>query len=222
MEKEVILKRALIGGFNRKQVMNYIAYLYERNGEVKQEREKIADLNETLQALRRELTEKENTIDELNRAVAEAEDRTQLARSSAALMQQTVTYTDLYVENARVLAREISKKTADCIETSKEKINSLMDSVSEISDSVYDVYTSLEVLRGEYDDFGLLYDRPGESHAPEEDAAAPAASPEFTPDKVPDFSDVRVEDDFIPSDDEIVDFLNVMEEKYRSMLPPIS
>lgn len=58
MENEVILKRAIFGGFDRRQVMEYIAYLHSKSNEVKEELEEIEDLKITIAELETEIHEK--------------------------------------------------------------------------------------------------------------------------------------------------------------------
>lgn len=216
MKNEVLLKRALFGGFDRRQVMEYIAYLQQKSEDIRQEKQLIGALGRTLEELKEELAEKENIIMQLNTAVSEAEARTQLARSSAALMQQTVTYTDMYVENAKALAREISQKTGDCVDTSREKVDGLLGSLSEISDSVLELYSSLDALKAEYEDFGLIYIPGGLPGTPgaDEDADDEAPSPEAES-CAADCDEI----DAITDEEDLTEYFLRMEEKYRSMLP---
>lgn len=222
MENEVILKRAIFGGFDRKQVMEYIAYLHSKSNSVKEELLELEELKSTVAELEAEISEKDNMIDRLNSAVAEAESTTRLSRASATLMKESVAYADCYIESAKVLARDISDKTYGFVETAQDKINGIMDSLGGISDSILGLYASMDTLKSEYGNFGEVY--------PE--AELNVVYPENDLLKISEESDTEVEDvvadaveetvadanDPFPSEEDMSAFLKRMEEKYRNML----
>lgn len=214
MENEVILKRAIIGGFDRRQVMEYIAYLQSKSYFAKEELEELNGLKTTVAELEAEINEKDNMIDRLNTAVAEAESNTRLSRASATLMKESVAYADCYIESAKVLAHDISEKTYSRVEDARDKIDGIMDSIGSISDSILGLYTSMDELKTEYEGFGGVYPeteinviypegRPDKKE-PEEDIIEEVAAPE--------------EENTLPSEEDMTDFLRRMEAKYRSLL----
>ena len=219
MENEVILKRAIIGGFDRKQVMEYISYLHSKSNAVKAEQDELAELKSIVAELETEISEKENMIEKLNSAVAEAESNTRLNRASAALMRESAAYADCYIESAKVLARDISDKTATRVENAKDQIDGILDYLGDISDSILGLYSSMDSLKAEYEGFGGVYPEaeinviyPDMKTASEDSVSDEAQMQADAQDEVIDESDP------FPSDDDMTEFLLRMEDKYRSML----
>ena len=132
MENEVILKRVIFGGFDRKQVMEYIAYLHGRSNTVKAELAELSDLKSMVAELETEISEKDNMISRLHSTVTEAENNTRLSRASATLMQQAVEYSNTYIQSASTLACDINNKTKCCVDKAKEKIDCIISSIGEI------------------------------------------------------------------------------------------
>lgn len=212
MENEVILKRAIFGGFDRRQVMEYIAYLHSKSNTVKSELAELAELKLTVAELEAELFEKDNTIDRLHREVKEAEGHTRLNRASSALMKESVAYADCYIESAKVIARDISDKTNTCVDEAKDRIEDIMDSIGDISDSILDLYSSVDNLLTEYDNFGDIY-----PEAKFDIAVPPISKFEEEAEKT-ESETAKPAEESVPAEESMTQFLRRMEEKYRNML----
>ena len=228
MENEVILKRAVFGGFDRKQVMEYIAYLHSKSNAVKEDLEELEGLKSTVAELEAEINEKDNMIERLNSAIAEAESTTRLSRASATLMKESVAYADCYIESAKELARDISDKTYGFVEEARDKIDGIMDSLGGISDSILGLYSSMDTLKGEYGRFGEVYPeaelgviypernsfaQDSDAEAEQEETPAKEAETKVAAEPV-----IATESDPFPSEEDMSDFLRRMEDKYRNML----
>ena len=215
MENEVILKRAIFGGFDRKQVMEYIAYLHGKSNTVKDELAELSDLKSMVAELEAEITEKDNMIDRLHSAVSEAENSTRLNRASATLIKESVAYADCYVASAKVLARDISEKTQVYVDDAKIKIDDIMDSIGDISDSILELYTSVDGLKSEYENFTNIYPQ-GEFEIPSEifESVASATAEKIVEAPVSDDTDTGS----FPSEEDMTEFLRRMEAKYKGML----
>lgn len=168
-------------------------------------------------------------IERLNAAVADAEGNTRLSRASATLMKESVAYADCYIESAKVLARDISDKTYGRVEEARDKIDGIMGSLGDISDSILELYSSMDGLKSEYNRFGDVYPaaeievlypegspldtavRSGKKKA--DDAAADEESASESETDI----DIDYSDPF-PSEEDMTDFLRRMEQRYREML----
>ena len=221
MENEVILRRAVFGGFDRKQVMDYISYLHKKSNSVKADLEELASLRSTVAELEAEIVEKDNMIDKLNIEVQEAENGTRLGRASAALMKESIAYADCYIESAKELAYDISERTNERVEDAKGKIEGIMDYLGDISDFILGLYASMDGLKGEYDSFGGIYPE-AELDVVYPDFNIPVTDvlSEETPieEALLSAEEEIDEDDPFPSDADMTDFLRTMEAKYRELL----
>ena len=221
MENEVILRRAVFGGFDRKQVMEYISYLHSKSNSVKSDLEELDNLRATVAELEAEIVEKDNMIDKLNVEIQEAENGTRLGRASATLMKESVAYADCYIESAKVLAHDISERTNERVEDAKGKIEGIMDYLGDISDSILGLYSSMDSLKEEYDCFGDIYPE-AELNVDYPDFNIPVSDTLSEENQEKEVSAVievepSVEDPF-PSDADMTEFLRSMETKYRELL----
>ncbi len=154
MEKEILLKRALVGGFDRKQVVDCIAQLQEKAHEAKLEFEELKTLEETVASLNAIVAGKDAEISKLSADIANAEENLRVSKASAQLMRDSVEYADRYVESAKLVATDISKKTNLRVADAKEQINSILLDITRISNDVLALYEGLTQLKAEYDLFG--------------------------------------------------------------------
>ena len=157
MEKEIILKRAVVGGFDRAQVMDCIADLQKKAKNAKDETEKLKKLQSTLAELEKVLNDKNAEIETLSASVAEMEDKVRVSKVSAQLMKESVDYADRYVESAKILAQDITEKTYFKVKEAKEKIDSILSEITGLSDGIRNLYTDLADLSSEYDSFREVY-----------------------------------------------------------------
>ncbi len=151
MENEIVLKKAIIGGFNRNEVINCIAQLQNEAYNAQSEREELERLSRTVSELEALVADKDAEIDRLS---AEAQSNSRVSAASARLMRESVDYADHYVESARILAEDITSLTNARVDNAKQTINSLLLDITRISEDVLALYTSLSELKAEYDSFG--------------------------------------------------------------------
>lgn len=173
MEKEVILKKAVIGGFDCVQVMNCIASLQEKAMGAEKEAEELRELQKTLAELETVLKEKDAEIEELSENIAVAEKKSRVSRASAQLMKDSVDYADRYVENAKIIAQDITEKTSLKVKEAKEKIDSILSDIAKMSDDILTLYTDLGSLKSECDSFEDSYPScSSENYLAEDDTVA--------------------------------------------------
>lgn len=153
MEKEIVLKKAIIGGFDRNEVINCIAMLQEEAFSNKSDNAEIRHLRSKIDELEMLVAQRDAEIERLSAEIKAAESSLRVSKTSAKLMRESVEYADCYVESAKVIADEISEKTCESIGSAKEKVSSLLLDITGISDDVLALYTSLAELKSEYDSF---------------------------------------------------------------------
>lgn len=214
MEKEIILKRSLIGGFDRAQVIDCISSLQEKAANAESEAEALKALQETIADLERILGEKDSEIQSLSASVAEAQEASRVSRASAQLVKESVDYADSYVESARILAQDISDKTNARVDDARKKIDSILLDITRLSEEILVLYKSLTDLKSEYDSFGDVcppdssdnYLAEDEETFVEEEAQAcpPSAEQESSP------TPPKGEED-------VLELLRRKKEKYQSM-----
>lgn len=205
MENEVILKRVLFGGFDRRQVMEYIADLHSKSSADSLELKETEKLRARITELEAEIIEKDNMIDRLKAEISEAENNANVGKTSAALVKESVAYADSYVESAKALARDISSKAYSNVEDAKGRVEGVMTSLNEISDTVLSLYKLMEALKNEYEGFNDIV----EPEIEQSDDVVPEAEPE---------KEEPVQGDELPSEEDMMDFLTRMKDKYRGML----
>lgn len=170
MEKEFIFKKAMVGGFDRMQVMNCIASLQEQAKNAETEAEELETLRSTLSELEKVLNDKDTEIENLSASVAEAENKFRVSRTSAQLMKESVDYADRYVESAKILAQDITEKTSLKVSEAKEKIDSILTDITKLSGDILNLYADLGTLKSEYDSFGDVYPvAPSENYLAEDE-----------------------------------------------------
>lgn len=214
MEKEIILKRSLIGGFDRTQVIDCISSLQEKAANAESEAEALKALQDTIAGLERILSEKDSEIESLSASVAEAQEASRVSKASAQLMRESVDYADTYVESAKILARDISDKTNSKVEEAKEKIDSILLDITRLSEEILVLYKSLTDLKSEYDSFGDVcppdssdnYLAEDDETFVEEEAQAYSPSAERDNNSSPP-----------KGDEDVLELLRRTKEKYQSM-----
>lgn len=218
MQNEVILKRALFGGFDRKQVMEYIAYLHSKSNAVKEELTELSDLKSMVSELEAEISEKDNMITRLHSAVSDAENNTRLSSASNEIMEQAVEFSKSYIKGANALVQDVGDKTKACVKDAQKKIDVIISCIGEISDTVVELYASMDDLKSEYQTFGEIYpnvnlDNIGsESEIVSETVeASPVETYASEPEEIG-------EDDTIPTEEAMMEFLRRMEAKYKGLI----
>lgn len=194
--------------------MEYIAYLHTKSNAVKKELDELEELKSTVAELEAEVDKKNNLIESLSFEVSEAESNTRLSRASAALMKESVAYADCYIETAKVLARDISDRTYEHVEDAKGKIDGIMGTLGELSDSILGLYSSMDELKSEYNEFGGVY---SETEVTVSAPKLESFMDEPKADKMLELAD-ESQDDSFPSEEDMTDFLRRMETKYKEML----
>lgn len=214
MEKEVILKKAVVGGFDCVQVMNCIASLQEKVINAEKEAEELRTLQETLSELENVLKEKDAEINDLTENIAEAEKNSRASRASAQLMKDSVDYADRYIENAKILAQDITEKTSLRVKDAKEKIDSILSDISRLSDDILTLYTDLGNLKSECDSFEDSYPSClSENYLAEDGASAEEKE------QVCSSSAVQTENSApLKNEEETLKLLRSLKEKYENMV----
>ncbi len=174
MDKEIVLKKAMFGGFDRNEVINCIAKLQAEIHNAQTEVEEMKTLQAKVMQLEAQIAEKNAEIDRLSAEINDAQSNIRVSKTSAQLMRESVEYADRYVESAKVIADNIAEKTNSSVDDAKEKVSSLLLDITGISDDVLALYTSLADLKAEYDAFM----DPSENYLAEDELETPVEGDE--------------------------------------------
>ncbi|MBP3939530.1 MAG: hypothetical protein IK955_08975 [Clostridia bacterium] len=214
MEKEIILKKAVFGGFDCIQVMNCIADLQKRALEAKKDAEKLEVLQATLSELETVMKNQDDEIADLSASIAEAESKFRVSRASAQLVKDSVDYADRYVENAKIIAQDITEKTSLRVREAKEKIDSILSDIAGLSDDISILYADLGSLKSECDFFEDSYpSSSSENYLAEDETSAEDEAQVCSP------SAVQTEDSApLKDEEETLKLLRSLKEKYENMV----
>lgn len=214
MEKEVIFKKAVFGGFDCVQVINCISALQEKALSAEKDAEELKNLQETLSELENMLKEKDDEIDNLSASIAEAESKFRVSRASAQLMKDSVDYADRYVESAKILAQDITEKTSLKVREAREKIDSILSDINRLSDDIHTLYADLGSLKSEYDSFEDSYpSSSSENYLAEDDTVDEEKAQVCSSSAVQKEISAPLKDE-----EETLDFLRNLKEKYKNMV----
>lgn len=214
MEKEFILKKAVFGGFDCVQVMNCIADLQEKALDAEKEAEELKALQATLSELERVMKEKDDEIESLSASIAEAESKFRVSRASAQIVKDSVDYADRYVENAKIIAQDITEKTSRKVREAREKIDSILSDITRLSDDIVNLYADLGSLKSECDSFEDSYpSSSSENYLAEDDTIVEEKV------QVCSSSAVQTENSApLKNEEETLKYLRSLKEKYENMV----
>jgi chromosome segregation protein len=158
LENEIIIKKTLFGGFNRREVMEYINNLQIEINKTEEEVADFEDVKLKADSLESEIADKNSEIERLNQIISETERELETKASSDSLIKESMSYADKYIESARALAKSITDKTTERVDAAKTEIEDLMRGLGNISQSVAELYRSLTDLKKEYEEICSQYD----------------------------------------------------------------
>ncbi len=155
--QEVILKRAVVGGYDCFEVMNRINALQKKLNIAKREAEKLSVLQTQADSLRTEIAQRDAEIAELAQVLEDFRINHSEKLYAEMLAQQTDEYAVNYVETARSLAESVTDMTNKQISDAKNKIEVLQGWLTEVNDMIGELYLSLADLKKEYRSFNKNY-----------------------------------------------------------------
>lgn len=140
MNQEIILKKNLIGGFDRKQVIDCIAQLQSACSE-KVPSADIAEAQNSIDLYTKILKEKINLIDELNAQLNEINNRKKDSLPSSAI--KSIAVANQKVLSAQKQAEEITEALCSDIDNKNKKIDTLFLRLASINDQIKKIKASL-------------------------------------------------------------------------------
>lgn len=160
MEENIIFKSSAFG-FDKKEVINYIAELSARNAEIAEENQRLrsenAKFSDEMVAIRMEneklLNEKEafsKTIDELSKTIASLNSRIEELNAKVEkiddlesaeekinkLMTDSLRYSESCIQNARKVSASINMSTKAKIDKAKDSLDSLLVDFKSLTEQV--------------------------------------------------------------------------------------
>lgn len=155
--QEVILKKVMFGGYDCYEVMNHINAMQIKLNRIKNDSDKLSELQREAEELRTVISEKDSEILELTEEIAEREASLKKDQPSKAFLKQTEEYTDNYVEAARSLEKSVRELTADQVIDAKENVKNLQEELDRISSALGETFAAISELKNEYRDINKSY-----------------------------------------------------------------
>lgn len=155
--QEVILKKVMFGGYDCYEVMNHINAMQVKLNRIKNDSDKLSELQREAEELRTVISEKDSEILELTEEIAEREASLKKDQPSKAFLKQTEEYTDNYVEAARSLEKSVRELTADQVIDAKENVKNLQEELDRISSALGETFAAISELKNEYRDINKSY-----------------------------------------------------------------
>lgn len=155
--QEVILKKVMFGGYDCYEVMNHINAMQVKLNRIKNDSDKLSELQREAEELRTVISEKDSEILELTEEIAEREASLKKDQPSKAFLKQTEEYTDNYVEAARSLEKSVRELTADQVIDAKENVKNLQEELERISSALGETFAAISELKNEYRDINKSY-----------------------------------------------------------------
>ena len=155
--QEVILKKVMFGGYDCYEVMNHINAMQIKLNRIKNDSDKLSELQREAEELRTVISEKDSEILELTEEIAEREASLKKDQPSKAFLKQTEEYTDNYVEAARSLEKSVRELTADQVVDAKENVKNLQEELDRISSALGETFAAISELKNEYRDINKSY-----------------------------------------------------------------
>lgn len=155
--QEVILKKVMFGGYDCYEVMNHINAMQVKLNRIKNDSDKLSELQHEAEELRTVISEKDSEILELTEEIAEREASLKKDQPSKAFLKQTEEYTDNYVEAARSLEKSVRELTADQVIDAKENVKNLQEELDRISLALGETFAAISELKNEYRDINKSY-----------------------------------------------------------------
>ena len=155
--QEVILKKVMFGGYDCYEVMNHINAMQIKLNRIKNDSDKLSELQREAEELRTVISEKDSEILELTEEIAEREASLKKDQPSKAFLKQTEEYTDNYVEAARSLEKSVRELTADQVVDAKENVKNLQEELDRISSALVETFAAISELKNEYRDINKSY-----------------------------------------------------------------
>lgn len=142
MSNEIILKKTVFGGFERKSVMDYIENemnKVQENDSLKVPRELYEELELTNAKLLEENKELKAKLEQLQMT---QKDRLQTVADTIVL--DSVEYADRYLEATKQVAQEITDQSRRDVHNAKEEIETLLSGFKAVAASLCDMVEGIE------------------------------------------------------------------------------
>ena len=147
----------MFGGYDCYDVMNHINAMQIKLNRIKNDSDKLSELQREAEELRTVISEKDSEILELTEEIAEREASLKKDQPSKAFLKQTEEYTDNYVEAARSLEKSVRELTADQVIDAKENVKNLQEELDRISSALGETFAAISELKNEYRDINKSY-----------------------------------------------------------------
>ncbi len=156
MDGEVLFRKSVIGGFNREDVMNYIA-------QIKVEKDALDSTSKKLEAAQKELEERDAVIEKLTAKISEFETQLSEFRQNAQpvksefditadkLMRDSMVYAQRYVDSAELMAKNIREDIIVKVSDADLKLSGMHESVNDLIEKSKEFDATLKEFKADFE-----------------------------------------------------------------------
>ncbi len=146
MSKEFIIKKNIFGGFDRRQVIDYLAHLQSQCAEPGVQDEIEATRNR-IKALLEKIEEKDRKIKSLNEELRSLEDFN--STSAQADGFESLSEADKIIENAKTEAKKYINETKQTVKNNNEQFDRIMSRISSLNEEIAIIGTNADKISSE-------------------------------------------------------------------------
>lgn len=150
MDRDVLLKKNIIGGFDKKQVMDYISHL-QASCNNRKTREEIEDMRLRVASLREVIKEKDKQIAALTSEIDDI-NNVKLPGSETKSGFDILKVSAEQFEKAKIEGEEITAKVSEGIKSKEDKFSTLFNRISSINDEISKFSESISGLSEKLED----------------------------------------------------------------------
>lgn len=149
MERDMLLKKNIIGGFDRKQVLEYVNRL-QSSCDSRKTREEIAETRLRIEALREAIRNKDKEISALNHEI-DTISNIELPKDNGSQFD-ILKRSDMSIDEAREKAEEITEQISEGIKSKDEKIVALFTKLFAINEEISKLSSNLSTISEKMDE----------------------------------------------------------------------
>lgn len=146
MSKEFIIKKNIFGGFDRRQVIDYLAHLQSQCTEPGVQDEIEATRNR-IKALLEKIEEKDRKIKSLNDELQSLEGFN--STSAQADGFESLSEADKIIENAKTKAKKYINETKQTVKNNNEQFDKIMSRISSLNEEIAIIGTNADKISSE-------------------------------------------------------------------------
>ena len=155
MSKEFIIKKNIFGGFDRRQVIDYLAHLQSKCGD-STTHDEIESAKEKIKILIEKIEEKDRRIENLNNELKELNTLQVAAEQTDAF--ESLSEADKIIDNAKAEAKKYIHETRQTVISHNEQFEKIMTKISSLNKEIELIGTNAGKISSEIENITVAED----------------------------------------------------------------